>query len=182
MRKKMKIFRDGVYFAEGTDLQKIADIAGEDVSRYSFDPQEQAEIKAAEADNAVDITALKKLLRPQVEQLPDEEKEEYAFIFPAWRTGQAVAVDDIRQHDGNLYRCVQAHTTQIDWVPDVTPALWVRVYDPNVIPVWTQPDGAHDAYQTGDKVYWPEGGPIWESTLDDNVWEPGVYGWSQVEQ
>jgi hypothetical protein len=56
-----------------------------------------------------------------------------------------VSVDDIVQYNDLLYKCVQSHTTQLDWTPDITPALWVRVQKPYVLPLWVQPTGAHDA-------------------------------------
>ena len=45
-------------------------------------------------------------------------------------------------------------------------------------PEWRQPTGAHDAYSKGDKV--SHNGKHWVSDVDGNVWEPGVYGWSEV--
>jgi hypothetical protein len=79
-----------------------------------------------------------------------------------------------------LYRCEQSHTSQADWTPDLTPALWTEVAEPGTIPVWKQPTGSQDAYQQGDKVKYPdENGDVWVSDLDGNVWEPGVYGWTK---
>lgn len=59
-----------------------------------------------------------------------------------------------------------------------TPALWTEVAKPGEIPVWRQPTGAQDAYNTGDKVR--HDGSVWTSDIDANVWEPGVYGWSET--
>lgn len=104
-------------------------------------------------------------------------------MFPYWRTGLTITQDDITngkhryQYNGKLYRCVQAHTTQEDWTPDKTPALWVEV-SLEEWPEWKQPAGAHDAYKKGDKV--THNGKKWSSDVDANVWEPGVYGWSEV--
>lgn len=103
-------------------------------------------------------------------------------MFPYWKTGLTVTQDDITngkhryQYNGKLYRCVQAHTTQADWTPDKTPALWVEV-SLDEFPEWKQPAGAHDAYKKGDKV--THNGKKWTSDVDANVWEPGVYGWSE---
>lgn len=103
-------------------------------------------------------------------------------MFPYWRTGLTITQDDITngkhryQYNGKLYRCVQAHTTQADWTPDKTPALWVEV-SLDEFPEWKQPAGAHDAYKKGDKV--THNGKKWSSDVDANVWEPGVYGWSE---
>ena len=50
--------------------------------------------------------------------------------------------------------------------------------EPGTIPIWKQPTGAQDAYMTGDKVHYPDAdGPVYVSTVDNNVWQPGVYGW-----
>ena len=78
----------------------------------------------------------------------------------------------------SLYKCVQAHTSQIGWEPSNVPALWTEVAKPGEIPVWKQPSGAQDAYMAGDKVHYPDkDGPVYVSIVDANVWEPGVYGW-----
>lgn len=116
------------------------------------------------------------------EKLDDEEALESMVLFPRWAVGVEYPVDRRVQHEDKLYRCVQAHTSQADWTPDATPALWTEVAKPGEIPVWKQPTGAQDAYMTGDKVHYPDAeGPIYISTVDNNVWAPGVYGWDLVE-
>ena len=97
-------------------------------------------------------------------------------LYPVWAVGIAVAKDSRYQYEGKLYKCVQAHTTQADWTPDVTPALWVIV-SLEEWPEWIQPTGAHDAYSKGAKVTHNE--KKWISDVDANVWEPGVYGWTE---
>jgi hypothetical protein len=98
---------------------------------------------------------------------------------PEWGVGIAVVVDEVYFHAGNLYKAIQAHTTQSDWLPDVTPALWRRFYEPEAGPQpWVQPQGAHDAYNIGDRVTYQ--GNTWESTVNANVWAPGVFGWVEV--
>ena len=97
-----------------------------------------------------------------------------------WTAGARYEVGDVVTYEGAEYECVQSHTAQADWTPPATPALWSVVEEPgDEIQPWVQPTGAHDAYQKGDRVTY--NGWIWESTIDANVWEPGVYGWSQVE-
>ena len=98
-------------------------------------------------------------------------------LFPAWATDTAYAVGDRMQHNGALYKCVQAHTSQADWMPDATPALWVIV-SVEEWPEWIQPTGAHDAYSEGAKV--SHNGKHWISTLDANTYEPSVYGWTEA--
>lgn len=98
-------------------------------------------------------------------------------LYPVWAENISVSVNDRYQYNDKLYKCVQAHTTQADWTPNATPALWVEV-SLDEFPDWKQPAGAHDAYAKGDKV--KHNGKKWESTADANVWEPGVYGWSEI--
>lgn len=113
--------------------------------------------------------------------LPDEDALEAVELFPAWQTDTAYSLGIRVRYGEKLYKCVQAHTSQPDWTPDKTPALWAEVAKPGEIPVWKQPTGAQDAYMTGDKVWYPEKDTtVWESTMDNNVWQPGVYGWKEV--
>lgn len=121
-------------------------------------------------------------LRPLIEKaaisLSDEDAIGCVELFPAWEADVAYTVDERVRYGDKLYRCVQAHTSQSDWTPDATPALWAEVAKPGEIPVWRQPTGAQDAYMIGDKVHYPDAdGPVYVSTVDNNVWEPGVYGW-----
>ena len=122
-----------------------------------------------------------KQLRQIIEQLAVTLGDETALtgveLFPMWTIGRAYATGDRVQYDGILYKCIQAHTTQADWTPDITPALWVAV-SIEEYPEWVQPTGAHDAYNIGDKV--THNGKTWVSDVDNNVWEPGVYGWKCI--
>ena len=117
-----------------------------------------------------------------IPSLTDEQAELVPTIFPEWAEATTYAVGDRVRHEGVLYRCVQAHTSQQGWEPDATPALWTRTTPEGVIPEWVQPTGAQDAYQTGDKV--THNGKVWESLVDSNVWEPGTTGtealWREV--
>lgn len=105
---------------------------------------------------------------------------EHHNLFAEWQTGVAYDAGKIVAHGGKLYRCVQPHTSQDDWTPAAVPALWTGIADPaEEWPEWSQPIGAHDAYNLGDKV--SHGGKHWESTADGNVWEPGiVVYWTEV--
>ena len=107
----------------------------------------------------------------------DENAVKVIDLYPVWAVGIAVAKDSRYQFNGKLYKCIQAHTTQADWTPDVTPALWVMV-SLDEWPEWIQPTGAHDAYAKGDKV--THSSKKWTSDVDANTWEPGVYGWTEV--
>lgn len=120
---------------------------------------------------------LRKLIERMSAELPDSDAFDAAELFPMWAL-KDYAVGDRVQYEGNLYKCLQAHTAQSDWTPDTAVSLWVKVDDPSIEwPEWRQPTGAQDAYQTGDKV--SHNDKHWISDVDSNVWEPGVYGWSE---
>lgn len=121
---------------------------------------------------------LRKLIEKLSADLPDSEAYEAPELFPMWQLKQYETGDRV-QYGGILYKCLQSHTAQSDWTPDVAVSLWVRVDDPSVEwPEWHQPTGAHDAYAKGDKVSHNE--KHWISDVDTNIWEPGVYGWSEL--
>lgn len=121
---------------------------------------------------------LRELLHKASASLTDEDALDGIELFPLWAAGIDYAADIRVRYEDKLYRCVQAHTSQVGWEPPAVPALWTEVAKPGEIPVWRQPTGAQDAYMTGDKVHYPTADdPVYVSIVDNNVWEPGVYGW-----
>ena len=122
-----------------------------------------------------------KQLRQLIEQLAVTLDDETALtgveLFPAWVVGKVYAVNDRTQYNGTLYKCVQAHTSQSDWMPSATPALWKTV-SVDEYPEWVQPTGAHDAYNIGDKVTY--NGQHYVCTSNANVYAPDVYGWDLI--
>lgn len=121
------------------------------------------------------IAALVKLR----ESATDEQALSVPALYPAWRPETEYHAGDRVLHGGVLYKVLQAHTSQDTWKPDDSPSLFAKVliHDSNVIPAWAQPDSTN-AYMKGDQV--THNGKTWESDIDNNVWEPGVYGWSEV--
>ena len=106
---------------------------------------------------------------------------EHTELFAEWAYPIAYTVGQLRRYNGTLYKCVQAHTSQADWTPDMAASLWSVAADPaEEWPAWSQPVGAHDAYAAGDKV--SHNGKHWTSSVDSNVWEPGVYGWTEYTE
>lgn len=100
-------------------------------------------------------------------------------LYAMWQSGKAYTVGERIQYGDKLYKCVQAHTSQDDWTPDVTPALWVIV-SVEEWPEFIHPTGAHDAYSKGDKVTY--NGKHYISLMDANVYSPDEYpaGWEEV--
>lgn len=112
--------------------------------------------------------------------LTDEQAVTYKLLYPKWiGNGVSYVVGDRRQYDGALYKCLQAHTSQPDWTPTAAPSLWAKVLipDPGTIPEWEQPDSTNP-YMAGEKV--THNGKTWVSDIDNNVWAPGAYGWTEV--
>lgn len=124
------------------------------------------------------LLRLRDLIRQAAESLPDEDALDGVELFPAWTLDRGYESGQRVRYGEKLYKCVQAHTSQEGWEPNVTPALWTEVAKPGEIPVWRQPTGAQDAYMEGDKVHYPDlEGYVYVSTVDANVWKPGEYGW-----
>ena len=109
--------------------------------------------------------------------------KEHMDLFLNWEAGVNYSVNEIRTYgeEQKLYKCLQAHKSQADWTPDVTPSLWKEIgISPSGIPEWSQPISAGDAYMTGDEVMY--NGVKYRSTVDNNVWAPDMYpqGWEAV--
>ena len=121
-------------------------------------------------------------LRPYIEKaatsLTDEDALQAVELFQQWVVGHNYVVGERLQYNGVLYRVVQAHTSQADWTPDITPALFV-VVSLDEWPEFVQPTGAHDAYKKGDKVTFE--GKHYISLMDGNVYSPTAYpaGWQE---
>jgi hypothetical protein len=123
------------------------------------------------------------MFRRKIEAAAESQSDEQALqsieLFQRWaeRIGVQTPAGKRVQDGGKLWECIQSHTPQADWHPALTPALWKEV-SLDEWPEWVQPLGAHDAYALGAHV--SHNGSHWESTIADNVQEPGVYGWVEV--
>lgn len=119
---------------------------------------------------------LRKFLEKMSINATDEEALDNILAFPKWEVGKEYVKDDRVRYEEVLYKVLQNHTSQSDWTPDVAVSLFVEV-SIEEYPQWVQPQGAHDAYNKGDKVTHLE--KHWESEIDANVYEPSVYGWKE---
>lgn len=118
------------------------------------------------------------------QSLTDDDAMEVATVFPEYVIGKTYKVNEMFTYgtndvgDPQLYRVVQEHTSQADWTPDTTPALYTAIGLTEAgYPVWSQPTGAHDAYNTGDIVDY--NGTLYKSLIDGNTYSPEAYpaGW-----
>ena len=117
----------------------------------------------------------------------DSTMMEIADIYPEYKVGKEYRVGNVFSYGVNadnetqLYRVLQDHVSSAEWKPDEAVSLYKKIgYTPSGYPIWTQPYGATDAYQTGDIVQHND--KLWQSTCDNNVWEPGVYGWDEIKE
>ena len=122
---------------------------------------------------------MKPFLQKGAQSLSDEEALEIKSIYPEWDANGVYSIQDKVLYKDVLYRCLNDHKAQEAWNPIDADSLWTKVLipDPDVIPEWEQPDSTHP-YMAGDKV--THNGKTWISDIDNNVWQPGVYGWSEV--
>lgn len=112
--------------------------------------------------------------------LSDTEALKVPMLYDRWQAGKDYEIGLRLYYDGKLYKVLQAHTSHEAYTPDITVSLYAEVLnpDPSVIPEWVQPSSTNP-YMTGDKVR--HNGHIWISTIDYNVFEPGVAGWEVIE-
>ena len=113
------------------------------------------------------------------EAATDEQAVEASAVYPAWKENIEYKLDERVLYNDVLYKVITSHTSQLDWTPDVSPSLFAQVLipDPDVIPEWVQPDSTNP-YMAGDKVTY--NGKTWVSDIDNNVWAPGEYGWTEI--
>ena len=121
------------------------------------------------------LQATRKLIR--VDELSETELTELIDLYEPYQLDHDYNVGDVFKQEEKLYKVIQPHTSQADWLPDTLPALYLNLMPDNVIPEWVQPTMAEDAYNTGDKVIFE--GQVYESLIDSNTWSPIAYpaGW-----
>ena len=118
----------------------------------------------------------------EAQSLTDAEAITATCLHPKWNgDGVQYTAGQRVQDDGILYTVLQTHTSQPDWKPAAAPSLFAKVLipDPTVVPEWEQPESTNP-YAKGDKV--AHNGKTWVSDIDGNLWEPGVYGWTEVAE
>lgn len=133
---------------------------------------------------------LRPIIEKAMESLDDQTALDAVSLFPNWgfekRNTETGIAEPIKfefgfrvRHNSILYKCITTHTAQQDWAPDLAPSLWAKVLIPDDEEIyhWVQPDSTNP-YMTGDRVIHNE--KTWISDIDNNVWEPGIYGWSEV--
>lgn len=183
-------WKDVIIPSYNTTTQYLGDIieSGNDFTYDVLNKSEQQIQNEAIAQSQANKEALiQQTLEQQVveqaQSSDDTSSLDNQDLFPFWEVGFAYTIgfkcqDFNANNELKLYKCVQAHTSQSDWRPKDVPALFSVVSYPNQVDAWVQPTGAQDAYQVGDRV--THNGSTWESNTPNNVWEPGVFGWTLI--
>ena len=135
------------------------------------------------ADDSKSVSDIAFVTMAESGTIDEATATEHINVFASWKPSVNVTAGALRTFgegdEAKLYRCLQGHTTQEGWEPNVSPSLWKLAGDPNAEwPEWSQPIGAMDKYDAGAKV--SHNDKHWTSDIDNNVWEPGVYGWTEV--
>lgn len=119
--------------------------------------------------------------RVPASELSDAQIAELLGLFDAWEEiAEGATIEEgalITYQADALYRCISEHDKQATWAPPTAVSLFVSETPPGVIPAWSQPAGAHDAYGMGFIV--EHNGSFWESTNAANVWEPPTE-WTEI--
>ena len=130
------------------------------------------------AGNKVNKISADKMIKQG--DLQGDDLAELVDIYPDYAVGKAYKVGDIFKLDNLLYKVIQPHTSQADWIPKELPALYLELMPSNVIPDFVQPTGAHDAYQKDDMVMF--NGKKYRSKVDANAYSPTAYAqnWEEI--
>lgn len=128
--------------------------------------------------NKTKILNLRKAIEIGSTNLTDEVALTAVELFPTWRPNYHYKINDRVQYNKVLYKVLQEHDSQETWTPDNSPSLFTKVLIiENEILEWQQPESTNP-YMQGDKVL--HNGKTWESEINNNVWEPGIYGWREI--
>ena len=125
---------------------------------------------------------LRTVISDAMQSVDDAVAIKIPLLYPEWAPDMNMVIGMKVRHDGDLYKVLQAHVSQIGWAPTEAPSLFAKVLipDEDVVPEWEQPDSTNP-YMTGDVVMY--NGVKYESLIDNNVWSPEAYpaGWKVVE-
>lgn len=149
-----------------------------EVKIKELEEQKQLEEKSEKESMKATLRAIRELIR--VDELTEDELVDMINLYEKYVVGRSYQIDDVFNYNRALFKVIQAHTSQADWLPNETPALYLALMPDNVIPEWKQPTMAEDAYNIGDKVIYED--KVYESIIDGNTWSPTAYpqGWKEV--
>ena len=169
-----------VRFTRAMDEQTAEAIAGLEGGIKEV-AERVSELSAATSPQLVSLAGI--VAPAMAPSMTDEQALAVSDFFPEYAVGADYKQGDVLRFDGRLFRVAQDHTSQEQWVLGEagTESLYTEIeVAGDGVDVWQQPTGAHDAYNVGDRVHYPdEDGPVYVSTIDGNTWAPDAYpqGW-----
>lgn len=193
----LKLIEGSVSSNDVAEELKYREIARQEIARLEGKPYEPKEgtpldtyvFAMVGSENVAAAEQTRKALQLFCQTLDDDKALEVATVFPAYAVGRAYAVGDMFSYgenstgDPQLYKVVQAHTSQEDWKPDATPSLYSAIgLTPAGYPIWNRPSGAHDAYNKGTIVKYKD--KLYRSLIDGNTYSPDEYpaGWEEYTE
>ena len=176
----MPTLRTPLITTDNTRAPDLPDGVGFSIIEWHDDGTVTVKLDESFLNSARDLAA-KLTIMDHLDELTEDDVMSASLLFEPWEPHKTYKAGDVRRWDGTLIKCLQDHTNHDPGhTPDLTPALWKVYRDPDAGPQpWVQPQGAHDAYNAGEQV--THNGQTWQSTVDANTWEPGVYGWEVIE-
>lgn len=132
------------------------------------------------ANNFVSKTNADKILVKT--DLTQEEIGALQGLYDEWQMNKAYVAGDYIRHDNMLYKVIQGHTSQAEWLPDITASLYTVVQAQGIIEEWGERNLTVNPFMAGEKVRFE--GVVYESTIDNNVWTPTDYpqGWKLTRE
>lgn len=112
--------------------------------------------------------------------LTQEEIDALQGLYDEWEAGKSYLVGEYVRYNNTLYKVVQGHTSQVEWLPDIAISLYTIVQAQGIIEEWGERDLTVNPFMKGEQVKFE--GAIYESIIDNNVWTPVDYpqGWKLV--
>jgi len=178
----------------GEKLGAIYFDEAENVFAYPIEeipPKTDTEIKSEVKNNSefkkqelIQVKMEKMIIKEAQTLTSNSEIMENKDLFPFWEVGMVLKLNHKVQAfnglDLKLYKVVQAHTTQVDWKPSTTPALFTEIAPPGQVPIWKQPTGAQDAYAINAAISFE--GKYYKSKIAANTYSPTAYpaGWQEI--
>lgn len=171
--KTTGVLTNKVYLPDGVDTSNYEQVPREDIDLDLY-----TRVSGLQ-DKEQSLTKVAKVVARSVTD--DVVALEIQEFYDEWNVDINVTVGQYIRYKDVLYKVLTAHTTQANWTPSETPSLFAKVLiDPSgeTILDWEQPDSTNP-YMKGDKVKYE--GKTYMSTIDNNVWQPGVYGWELIK-
>lgn len=188
-------WRDFIIFLKGDKRNEsdslLIELGLNEIAREANPKQELEELrKRQEEQDKIIKATLETIVLSK--DLNKEQKDNILSQYKPYQIGTFYKVNDKFVYNDKIYEVIQAHTSQADWLPESTPALYkeylnVEVKNEDgstteVVAEFKKPTGAHDSYKKGDKVLF--NGKIYKSLIDNNAYSPEEYaqGWEEVAE